>query len=59
LDKYDIKPTLALDKAVADHYPFLIRRVRGATRSSSRTASHAGIIHIGMSEDEERQYIRD
>ena len=25
LDKYGIKPTLALDKAVADHYPFLIK----------------------------------
>ena len=25
LDKYGITPTLALDKAIADHYPFLIR----------------------------------
>ena len=32
LDKYGIKPTLALDKAVADHYPFLVKegRKRGA-----------------------------
>jgi hypothetical protein len=26
LDKYGITPTLALDKAVADHYPALVRR---------------------------------
>jgi hypothetical protein len=25
LDKYGIKPTLALDKAIGDHYPFLVR----------------------------------
>ena len=32
LDRYGIKPTLALDKAIADHYPFLVRegQKRGA-----------------------------
>ena len=60
LDKYGIKPTLALDKAVADHYPFLIKE--GQRRDAEFIAhglSRRRIIHIGMSEDEERQYIRD
>jgi peptidoglycan/xylan/chitin deacetylase (PgdA/CDA1 family) len=60
LDKYGIKPTLALDKAVADHYPFLIQE--GQRRNAEFIAhglSRRRLIHIGMSEDEERQYIRD
>jgi allantoinase len=59
LDKYGIKPTLALDKAVADHYPFLVKE--GQKRDAEFIAhglSRRRIIHIGMSEDEERQYIR-
>jgi peptidoglycan/xylan/chitin deacetylase (PgdA/CDA1 family) len=59
LDRYGIKPTLALDKAVADHYPFLVRE--GQKRGAEFIAhglSRRRIIHIGMSEDEERQYIR-
>jgi allantoinase len=59
LDKYGIKPTLALDKAVADHCPFLIKE--GQKRDAEFIAhglSRRSIIHIGMSEDEERQYIR-
>jgi peptidoglycan/xylan/chitin deacetylase (PgdA/CDA1 family) len=60
LDKYGIKPTLALDKVVADHYPFLIQE--GQRREAEFIAhglSRRRILHIGMSEDEERQYIRD
>ena len=60
LDKYGITPTLALDKAVADHYPFLIQE--GQRRDAEFIAhglSRRRLIHIGMSEDEERQYIRD
>ena len=60
LDKYGIKPTLALDKAIADHYPFLIQE--GQRRDAEFIAhglSRRRIIHNGMSEDEERQYIRD
>ena len=56
LDKYGIKPTLALDKVVADHYPFLIKE--GQKRDAEFIAhglSRRRIIHIGMSEDEERQ----
>jgi len=60
LDKYGIKPTLALDKAVADNYPTLVKE--GQKRGAEFIAhglSRRRIIHIGMSEDEERQYIRD
>ena len=60
LDKYGIKPTLALDKAVADHYPYLVKE--GLKRDAEFIAhglSRRRIIHIGMSEDEEREYIRD
>ena len=59
LDRYGIKPTLALDKTVADHYPFLVQE--GQKRSGEFIAhglSRRRIIHIGMSEDEEQQYIR-
>ena len=59
LDKYGIKPTLALDKAVADHYPYLVKE--GLKREAEFIAhglSRRRIIHIGMSEDEERAYIR-
>jgi len=44
---------------VADHYPFLIKE--GQKRDAEFIAhglSRRRIIHIGMSEDEERQYIR-
>src|SRR6266851_9750029 len=60
LDKYGIKPTLALDKAVADNYPFLIEE--GQRRGAEFIAhglSRRRLIHIGMSADEERQYIHD
>jgi hypothetical protein len=52
LDKYRIKPTLALDKAIADHYPFLVNegRKRGA-EFIAHGLSRRRIIQIGMSED--------
>src|ERR1051326_1798596 len=59
LDKYGIRPILALDKAIADHYPFLIEE--GQKRHAEFIAhglTRRQIIHIGMSEDEERRYIR-
>src|SRR5207237_7953231 len=59
LDKYGITPTLALDRAVADHYPTLVKE--GQKRGAEFIAhglSRRRIIHIGMSEDEERDYIR-
>ncbi len=67
LDKYGIRPTLALDKpapgreqgAVADHYPRLVKE--GQRRGAEFIAhglSRRRIIHIDMSEDGERDYIR-
>jgi hypothetical protein len=58
LDKYGIKPTLALDKAVADNYPELVRE--GLQRRAEFVAhglSRRQIIHAGMTEAQERQYI--
>jgi allantoinase len=58
LDRYGIKPTLALDKAIADHYPFLVKE--GRKRDAEFIAhgrTRRQIIHVGMSEIEERQYI--
>src|SRR5438477_1131372 len=46
LDKYGITPTLALDKAVADHYPTLVEEASGAAPSSSRTGCRAGASSI-------------
>jgi peptidoglycan/xylan/chitin deacetylase (PgdA/CDA1 family) len=60
LKKHGITPTLALDKAVADHYPALVEA--GAQIGAEFIAhglSRRRIIHAGMSEDEERTYIRD
>src|SRR5947207_13886748 len=59
LDKYGITPTLALDKAVAEHYPALVKE--GQKRGAEFIAhglSRRRIIHVGMSEGEEREYIR-
>ena len=59
LDKHGITPTLALDKAIADNYPFLVKE--GQKRNSEFIAhglTRRQIIHTGMSEEEERQYIR-
>ena len=59
LDKYGITPTLALDKTMADRYPTLVKegQKRGA-EFIAQGLSRRRIIHIGMSEDEERDYIR-
>lgn len=59
LDKYGIVPTLALDKAIAENYPFLV--AEGKKRGAEFIAhglTRRQIIHIGMSEDEERAYIK-
>src|SRR5262245_41112127 len=58
LDKYGITPTLSLDKAVADHYPFLIQE--GQRRDAEFIAhglSRRHIIHIGMSEEIGRAHV--
>src|SRR5260370_17921092 len=59
LDKYGIKPTLGLDKAVADHYPFLI--TEGQQRDAEFIAhglSRRRIIHIGISQADGRHSTR-
>src|ERR1043165_884159 len=59
LDKYGIRPTLALDKAVAENYPILVEEGRKrAGEFIAHGLSRRRIIHIGMSEDEEREDIR-
>src|ERR1700721_1605887 len=59
LDKYGIKPTLALDKDIADHYPILAEAGRnGGAEFIAHGLSRRRIIHIGMSGGDERQYIR-
>ena len=53
LDRHGIKPTLALDKAIADHYPFPIKE--GQKRDAEFIAhgpTRRQLIHIGMSEAE-------
>jgi peptidoglycan/xylan/chitin deacetylase (PgdA/CDA1 family) len=59
LDTYGIKPTVAMDKTVAENYPSLV------TESQQREAEFVAhgisprhIIHAGMTEDEETEYIR-
>jgi peptidoglycan/xylan/chitin deacetylase (PgdA/CDA1 family) len=58
-DKHGITPTLALDRTVAEHYPTLVEegRKRGA-EFIAHGLSRRRLIHTGMTEDEERAYIR-
>jgi peptidoglycan/xylan/chitin deacetylase (PgdA/CDA1 family) len=60
LDKYGIKPIIAMDRLVAENYPFLVKEcqargleVIGHGVSARRT------IHAGMSIDAELTYIRE
>ena len=60
LDKYGIKPTVAMDKTVAENYPILVKETQkrsGEFVAHGTTGRH--IIHIGMSETQERQYIHE
>ena len=36
LDKYGIKPTIAMDRTVAENYPFLVKEVQAAKSGSDR-----------------------
>ena len=59
LDKYGITATLALDKAVADHNPTLVKEgQKCGAEFIAHGLSRRRIIHIGMSAEEERDYIR-
>jgi len=58
LDKYAIKPTIAIDQAVAEHYPFLVRECqkRGLEFiAHGRSAQQP--IHADMSVAAERSYV--
>lgn len=59
LAKHGIPPTVAMDATVASEYPFLVRACQEAGAefiAHGSTVRH--IIHAGMSEHEERAYIR-
>jgi allantoinase len=60
LDKYGIKPTIAMDQEVAENYPFLIKEVqkRNLEVIAHGTASRRP-IYYKMSVDAERAYIHD
>ncbi len=60
LDKYGIRPTIAMDKTVAENYPFLVNECQ---KRDAEFIAHGitvrQIIHTGMSEQEERAYIHE
>lgn len=59
LDKYGIKPTVAMDALTADHYPFLVRHCLGrGCEVIGHGISVNRMITSRMSEEEERAYIR-
>ena len=60
LDKYGIKPTMAMDKTVAEKYPFLVNECKKRkleVMAHGTTARRP--IHAGMTPDIERAYIKD
>lgn len=60
LDKYGIKPTVAMDKAIAENYPFLVRECKERDLEViAHGLSARRLIHANMSVAEEQQYIRD
>ncbi len=59
LDKYGIKPTIAMDALTAEHYPFVVRHCLGRScEIIGHGISVNRMITSRMSEDEEREYIR-
>jgi peptidoglycan/xylan/chitin deacetylase (PgdA/CDA1 family) len=59
LDKYGITPTLALDATTAENYPYLV--AEGKKRNAEFIAhglSRRELIHVGMSDAEELEYIQ-
>jgi allantoinase len=60
LDKYAIKPTIAMDKAVAEHYPFLVQECKNrGLEVIAHGVTARRVIHAKMTTDVERAYIRD
>ncbi|MBI4191696.1 MAG: polysaccharide deacetylase family protein [Betaproteobacteria bacterium] len=59
LDKYGIKPTIAMDALTAENYPFLVRHCLGRScEIIGHGISVNRMITSRMSEEEEREYIR-
>jgi allantoinase len=59
LEKHGIRPTLAMDALTAEHYPFLVRHCLARNcEIIAHGISVNRMITSGMSEDEERAYIR-
>ena len=59
LDKYGVKPTIAMDRVVAENYPFLAKEVqRRNLEVIAHGASPRRPINFKMSVDTERAYIR-
>jgi allantoinase len=58
LDKYGIKPTVALDVLTAENYPFLVRHCLGrGCEVIAHGVSVSQMITSRMSDQEEREYI--
>jgi peptidoglycan/xylan/chitin deacetylase (PgdA/CDA1 family) len=60
LDKYGITPTIAMDKTVAESYPFLVHECKKRkleVMAHGTTARRP--LHAGMTPDVERAYIRE
>jgi allantoinase len=59
LDKYGVKPTIAMDALTAEHYPFLVRHCLGrGDEIIGHGISVSRMITSRMSEPEEREYIQ-
>jgi len=59
LDKYGVKPTIAMDALTAEHYPFLVRHCLGrGGEMIAHGISGSQMITSRMSEQEEREYIQ-
>ena len=60
LEKYGIKPTVALDALSAEHYPYLVDHcLKRGCEIIGHGMSVSQMITSNMSEEQERDYIRD
>ena len=60
LEKYGIKPTVAVDALTAEHYPYLVNHCLQRGREIiGHGISVSQMITSDMSEQQEREYIRD
>jgi allantoinase len=60
LDKYGVRPTIAMDRLVAENYPFLVRECKSrGVEVIGHGVSARRTIHSGVSIEVERTYIRE